>query len=375
MPAGRNETRLDIGIFIALLPPEHHGGAELQADRLARELAARGHRVQVFARRQAQHRHTAWRDGVRVHRRPVVPLAGLRGVVDCILGVAQAVRARPRVILCYMTFNSGLLGIGTGAVLRRPVVIWQRLDGESSSGLPPWQRRLARALEARAAGVWLQADAFIATLAGAYTRDGAGAAWQRLLPRLRVVGNGIDAAADATPGTPPPWRVLFVGRLHAQKNLPVLLDAARRVPECAVWIVGAGPERAALEAAAPPSVRFLGHKPHAEIAPLLRACRALVLCSRSEGIPNVVLEALAHARPVVATPVGAIPEIVRDGGNGWIVPLDDAAALAAALRALGDDATWRARAERAPAAIHAFEWPALVARVESELRAVEEGRV
>ena len=371
VPSGRNETRLDLGIFIALLPPEHHGGAELQADRMARELAARGHSVQVFARRPHWRARAGaeWRDGVCVHRRAVLPLAGVRGAADLVLGVAQALHARPRLLLAYMTFNNGLQAVVAARLLRVPVVIWQRLEGESMSG-PPWQRRLAVALEAHASAVWLQTASFATTLARAYARDGRRAAWARLEPRVRIVGNGIDVPHGAAPGPPPPWRALFVGRLHVQKDLPTLLEAARAVPECEIWIAGDGTLRATLEAAAPPSVRFLGEQPHARVVDLLRQSRALVLCSRREGVPNVVLEALAHARPVIATPVGAIPEYVRDGINGWIVPVGDVAALAAALRALRDDAVWQERAAAAPQAVAACAWPVLVTRVEAELQRV-----
>jgi glycosyltransferase involved in cell wall biosynthesis len=78
---------------------------------------------------------------------------------------------------------------------------------------------------------------------------------------------------------------------------------------------------------------------------------------------------------VVATPVGAIPEFVRDGVNGWIVPVGDADALAGALLALRDDEVWRARAGAARAAVADCAWPALVARVESALAALQDGEV
>jgi glycosyltransferase involved in cell wall biosynthesis len=117
-------------------------------------------------------------------------------------------------------------------------------------------------------------------------------------------------------------------------------------------------------------VRFLGEVPHARVPELLRDSRALVLCSSVEGVPNVVLEALAHNRPVIATPVGAIPELVEDGVNGRLVPVGDPEALAAAMRDLLDDATWMALAGAARPSVEKFSWPRLVDQVESELEAL-----
>ena len=190
-----------------------------------------------------------------------------------------------------------------------------------------------------------------------------------------MLGNGVDLPEATQPGEPPPARFLFVGRLVGQKDLPTLIAAVRRLREVEVWIVGDGPLEAALrrDAAGTP-VRFLGRQPHERIAELLRDCRALVLCSLEEGMPNVVLEALAQGRPVVATPVGAVPELVQDGVNGRLVRVGDVEGLASALGAFCDDATWQRLAAAARPSVSRFAWPELVARVERELSAVAASR-
>jgi len=362
--------RLDIGIFIALLPPDHHGGAELQADRLARELAARGHRVQVYCRAQAGRPAVENRAGVTIHRRPVVPFPGLRLAAEIVLGVWQAWRTRPQLLLCFMTMNSGLIGALAGRWCGIPFVVWQRIEAESLLRAGAVERALTFWINGRARALWLQAESFVQTLEREYTRAGRARGWQQLRTRVRVLGNGVDvptARVDALP----PWRVLFVGRLEPQKDLPTLIEAARRVPECEVWIAGTGALRAALEEQARgTTIRFLGEQPHERIPELLAAARALVLCSVQEGVPNVVLEALAHGRPVIATPVGAIPELVRDGVHGRLVPVGDVERLAAALREVGDDAQWRDWAAQARDAVTRFDWPRLVRQVEDELGAV-----
>jgi glycosyltransferase involved in cell wall biosynthesis len=107
-------------------------------------------------------------------------------------------------------------------------------------------------------------------------------------------------------------------------------------------IVGDGPERAALEAAAATAqVELLGER--GDVPEQLAASDVFVLSSRSEGMPMSILEAMAAGLPVVASAVGGIPEIVRDGETGLLVPPGDADALAAALGRLLDDDGLRRR--------------------------------
>ena len=367
LPLPEARRRLDIGILIALLPPEHLGGAELQAERLAQELAARGHRVRIYCRAQSGRPRREERAGVQIDRRPVVPWPGLRPLAEVWLGARQVRRYRPQVLLCFMTMNSGLIGAIASAWCKIPFVIWQRSAGESLVRVSRIERALALRINRRAGGLWLQARLFVRIVEREYQRLGRSRDWQVLQSRLRVLGNGVDVPPARHAGLPP-WRVLFVGRLDPLKDLPTLIEAARRAPECEVWIAGAGPLRAALEEQARgTTVRFLGEQPHARIPELLASARALVLCSVQEGVPNVVLEALAHGRPVIATPVGAIPELVHDGVNGRLVPVGDVERLAAALREVGDDALWRAWAAQARDAVTRFDWPQLVSQVETEL--------
>lgn len=133
-------------------------------------------------------------------------------------------------------------------------------------------------------------------------------------------------------------RVLFIGRLDAVKGVPVLLEAfaalRATVPDARLTLVGDGPDRAGLEAQAAglgDAVRFTGYLTQQAVAAELDAHDVLVLPSFAEGVPMVLMEAMASRLPVVATRVGGVAELVEDGVSGFLVPPGDAASLAARL--------------------------------------------
>lgn len=145
-------------------------------------------------------------------------------------------------------------------------------------------------------------------------------------------------AARRKLGLPPESPLLlYVGNWVPEKGVEVLVQAMSRVRALGaeLILVGGGPLEPALRAAARASgiadrVRFIGRRPHDEIPAWMAAADAVVLPSYREGCPNVVLEALASGRPVVASRVGGVPELLDDA-RGALVPPGDPAALAAAL--------------------------------------------
>jgi glycosyltransferase involved in cell wall biosynthesis len=154
------------------------------------------------------------------------------------------------------------------------------------------------------------------------------------------------------PDAPAPWpsggagELLFIGRLVERKGVRTLLDAlARSAPAARLTVVGDGPERPSLETQARAlglgdRVVFRGFVSAAEKARCLRAAHALVLPAvtdargDTEGLGVVLLEAMACGRPVIASRIGGITDIVHDGEHGWLVEPGDPGALAAAIGAL-----------------------------------------
>lgn len=168
--------------------------------------------------------------------------------------------------------------------------------------------------------------------------------------RLRVIGNGCDArifhpqdrhaaraALDLRQDQPV---IVYVGRLVIEKGLRELLQAVRllqdRMGPLQLAFVGDGALRAELQAARGADDGLALHLPGAqdpvEVARWMAAADVVTLPSWSEGHPNVLVEALACGRPVVATDVGGIPEVV-DARSGLLVPVRDSGALASALQA------------------------------------------
>ena len=160
-------------------------------------------------------------------------------------------------------------------------------------------------------------------------------------PDARVLTNGYDpsefrAAAPYRHARP---YVLGVGRLETQKGFDVLIDALAQLAGDRVdlLLAGEGSERGRLEVRAAvcgvaERVHLLGETDRARTIALLRGAAVVACPSRWEGLPLVCIEALAAGRPVVATAVNGIPEIVRDGETGTLVAPDDAAALAASIQ-------------------------------------------
>jgi glycosyltransferase involved in cell wall biosynthesis len=161
--------------------------------------------------------------------------------------------------------------------------------------------------------------------------------------KINVVHCGLDELFRDPPPTTynDSATIICVGRLSAEKGQFLLLDALRRVLDaghrCELVLAGDGDLRKALEARIAQldlqrNVRITGWISGEEVrAEILRA-RALVLPSFTEGLPVVIMEAMAMSRPVIATYVGGIPELVLDGETGWLVPAGEVERLAAALQ-------------------------------------------
>ncbi|MEP4805187.1 MAG: glycosyltransferase family 4 protein [Hyphomicrobiales bacterium] len=152
--------------------------------------------------------------------------------------------------------------------------------------------------------------------------------------------NAFGRFEDFAPA--PTQRFLCVGRLSAEKGHRILLDAfaflRKDYPNLELVLAGGGEMRTEIEDRISAlkldnSVRVTGWLSSDEVYTEIKKCHVLVQPSFIEGLPVVIMEAMAQSRPVISTYVGGIPELVQPGISGWLVPAGDTESLAGAMRA------------------------------------------
>jgi glycosyltransferase involved in cell wall biosynthesis len=363
-------------VVVSGIWPPDVGGPASHAPALADALLAAGHAVEVVTTAAAAPEARVYR--VRwVSRTRPVPLRHLAVVRE----VARAARGADRVYATSMVRRAAL----GAAIARRPLVVKLVSDeaferavraGRFPGTLEDFQRvsggprlRLLRASRNRA----LRRAAHV-VVPSAYLRDLA-LGWGVAPERLTVVPN------PAPPLPPLPDRdaargalgldgvtLAAAGRLTRQKALGDAFAAVARVDGVSLVVAGDGPERGALEQRAAElgldgRVRFVGPLARNEVLTLFRAADAALLSSAWENLPHSVVEALAVGTPVVATAVGGVPEVVRDGENGLLVAPGDVAALADAIRRVSEPGLRDALAANAAASVAGLDERRLLERI------------
>ena len=212
-------------------------------------------------------------------------------------------------------------------------------------------------------------SAYLASIAGGWGLDPG---------RVSVLPNPAPEL-EIVPSPQAPGTFVFVGRLTRQKELEVAIEAISRVPEARLIVIGDGPDRDRLEGLAAASVAagriaFRGPLPRAEALAIVAGSEAALLTSAWENFPHSVVEALAAGVPVVSTAVGGVPEIVRDGANGLLVPAGDAGAVAAAVARIVRESGLRGRlAAGSRQSVEHLSAPRVYGRLEAILGDVAHG--
>ena len=361
---------MHVAILVSGLPPDRIGGAELQAARVAQHLATR-HDVTVLTRTATVPGELASAPRCTVVQRLATSMRGVRFAAD-VLATLRLLFVRRReidVILAYQTVIDGLIAVLAKKALGLPVVVSVRCDTEYQLDRFPQSRWLSPYVFRHADRLLVQSPRLGAELLDVFERRPGEPSAAALRAKLAAVPNGIAAA---TPATGDGRTILFIGRLTPAKGVNFLIEAMRLCPGESLTVVGNGPERQHLEELAQdlPNVRFAGAVARAEVDRLLSSARLLVQPSLQEGQPNTVMEAMAKGEPVVATRVGGVPDLVRDGVTGFLVDPGDVPALAARIREMMSDAAlWTRMSNASLLEIRRYEWPSIIEQLEAQLSA------
>jgi glycosyltransferase involved in cell wall biosynthesis len=347
-----HETRLRVCMLLPSFYPIV-GGLETQVERLIPFLREHNVAATVVTRLLPDVPRFEVRNGIPIHRIPVLGGAGMRSLTFTARGTLHVLRHRANVDVLHAhsimspTTVAALAGIPT----RTPRVVTLHATFEP-------ERLLSKPLGASRLRLYSRMiDRFIAI-----NRDIDGLLRGHGVPPERILSipNGIDSARFRPADRAERARLrseldlpldrpvaLFAGRLHEVKQVDVLLKAWSNVEAGHLIILGDGEERAALDHLAGElgireRVEFRGMVPNVD--DYLRAADVFVLPSRSEGLSVALLEAMAVGCVPVATSVGGAVELITSGDNGILVAPGNRDELAAALtHALGAD-DWRARA-------------------------------
>ncbi|MBC8097886.1 MAG: glycosyltransferase family 4 protein, partial [Armatimonadetes bacterium] len=288
--------------------------------------------------------------GIDIYRVATLKGKGLAALSFMLGGVWVMLRHRRKynVVHSHQVYTPTTIGWIASRLLRLPLVINLHLGGEEGDlqrlmrNKRTGQRRLN--LLKRDAGAWvviskeIEAEAQAAGIPADKVHFLVNAVDPRQFAPLapeaqRAMRLKLDLPPEGALG-------IYVGRLEPIKGVNVLLQAWRSVPDSAhLVIIGVGSKMEELQAYArehlPGRVTFRGRQTN--IADYLQAVDAWSLPSYGEGLPVSLLEAMSCALPVVVTPVGAMAQMIQHGVNGYVIPVGDADALAAAFNQIFSD--------------------------------------
>jgi len=314
---------------VVVLPSAQRRGAEIQGAELASELRIRGWDARVVA----------IAPGAGTSALDVPVLGGTRWSMRGLMALRRA--AKDSLLVAHG--SSALLAVGLATIGTRSRWVYRSI-GDPNAWVSGWAQRLRTGFLLR------RADAVVVLWSGA--QEAMVSTYRVSRGRIVTIPNhrdpdrftpiGADERETARRrlGVGGPV-VLFLGALSVEKGPLNAVAAVAGIDGATLLVVGEGAlaEEVRLlgERLAPGRVRL--HGPTDDPGGVLAAADVLVLTSRTEGMPGVIIEALMRGIPVVATDVGAIRSMIADGVNGYVVPVGDTGAMVDALRKILNDTT------------------------------------
>jgi glycosyltransferase involved in cell wall biosynthesis len=330
-------------------------------------------------------------EGVEIHRVPVMRqradyCSTFEMLTFLVSGawysLGQAREFRPDIVHIFFGIPDGPIGWLLKRAYGLPYIISLRGADVPSDKVRRFakQYKILRPIVHR---LWRDADALVAV------SNGLRGYAQETAPELpiHIISNAIDLS-EFTPAQHPetegPVHLLYIGRFNAFKNVETLIEAVGKLGQMTVGdfdleLVGDGEQRPVLERMVSDlgltrRVHFKGWVARDCVAEHYRRASIFVTATTWEGMPNTVLEAMASGLPIVGTQASGLQELVRDGVNGYLVPIRDSAALAEALAQLIDNSYERQRMGRQSRKVaeHEFAWDYIAAQYVDVYRKVLE---
>ncbi len=360
---------MKIGILIGSLPPETIGGAEIQAEKLARCLAKK-HCILFLIKSNDNSPREEQRYGYFVKRRRFIGFPGLCIGFDVFSALTDVYKNRSNLdlLLCY-NMSNGLIGALARCLFHIPTVLFIQGDEEYVPG-GPWRNKIYGLVAFRFSdSIWVQTERIKRDLLEEFHRRRAFSLRRNAMPKVQVVPNGVEIRGRMDSQGE---KLVYVGRLTRKKGVEYLISAMKLVRDVDLLIVGDGQDRERLEKMAVGlPVEFVGRVPPERVYEYLRQAKILILPSLYEGLPNVILEAMSMGVPVIATRVGGIPDLVKDGRTGILVEPGRVDELATSIKKLVEDDDLRRRmSKNCLEEVKKYSWENVVGRFEDLLKEI-----
>ncbi len=316
-----------IAIVLKTFPPDAIGGMETQTKQMALELTKAGHDVTVFTKQFTQHDDSGLPyEVVRVWNWQYNSfISDLTFLMFCLIKILRR-DSEFDVLQCMMIYPTGFLGYVVSKLTNLPYFAWIRGGDYYLMNDVYWKRWMMRRV-LKDTLVLVQSE----EIQNDVVND-----FQDIDCTIEVLGNAVSIPDETADGK----GVLYVGRLAPKKGVEHLIEAMTEV-DAQLTIVGSGPEYSKLKSLADRknvAVTFEGEVNPCEVHSYYQSASVFVLPSlEGEGMPNVVLEAMANGLPVIGTNSGGVPTLIDDNSTGYIVPMGDSDSLQKHIKQLLDD--------------------------------------
>lgn len=353
-----------VAIIVKEFPPDSIGGLQTQTKRMATAIGESDSEtdVVIFTKRYRNHDDSGLPfEVVRIPHLGISPfISDLTFLAFCFFSLLRYSK-KFDCMQCMTVYPIGFLGFIVNYIMGIPYFAWIRGNDFYEMRHVWWKQWMIRQV---------LSDTRVLVQSTEIEED-VHEFFPELDPDIGVLGNGVSV-----PNTRSPLKsnaVLFVGRLVQKKGVKYLVEAMDNVScEAELWIVGDGCKRGTLERLVEDldtNVDFYGELNPDEVTEFYRQASVLTLPSiEGEGMPNVVLEAMAYGIPVITTDSGGLPTVIEDGQNGYLVPMRDSTALAEKIEQLMTDKNLRERIgkEGRNYVIKNHSWDYLVQKLELE---------